>query len=86
MSTGWKKNLNLNILNKAFKFFILSIIKIYQFTISPVLGNNCRFQPSCSNYMACSIKKYGIFKGIALGLKRLAKCHPHHPGGSDPVP
>ncbi|WP_417560369.1 membrane protein insertion efficiency factor YidD [Marinomonas sp.] len=67
------------------RIFIL-IVKGYQFLISPLLGNNCRFYPSCSHYMIQAIERYGIFKGMYLGLKRLSKCHPWHEGGMDPVP
>lgn len=62
------------------------IVRVYQLTISPLLGNCCRFYPSCSNYMIESLRKHGLIKGGWLGIKRLAKCHPWHTGGSDPVP
>ncbi len=68
------------------KKLAILFIKIYQLTISPVLGSNCRFTPTCSQYMLLSIQKYGVFKGVKLGIKRLLKCHPGHCGGSDPVP
>lgn len=67
------------------KIFIL-LVKSYQFLISPLLGNNCRFYPSCSQYMIQAIEQYGVFKGMYLGIKRLSKCHPWHEGGIDPVP
>lgn len=67
------------------RIFIL-VVKGYQFLISPLLGNNCRFYPSCSHYMIQAIERFGIFKGGFLGLKRLSKCHPWHEGGMDPVP
>ena len=67
------------------RIFIL-IVKGYQFLISPLLGNNCRFYPSCSHYMIQAIERFGIFKGVFIGLKRLSKCHPWHEGGMDPVP
>lgn len=66
------------------RFFIL-LVKGYQFLISPLLGNNCRFYPSCSQYMIQAIERFGIFKGVWLGLRRLSKCHPWHEGGMDPV-
>ena len=65
---------------------VLFLIKCYKRLISPFLGNNCRFYPTCSNYTYEGIYKFGIFKGIYLGLKRILKCHPFHPGGHDPVP
>lgn len=64
---------------------ILKIIKFYQIFISPNFGNVCRFYPSCSEYSCRAIKKYGLLRGSWLGLKRLTKCHPWHPGGIDPV-
>jgi len=68
------------------KKFVLILIKIYQQLISPLIGNYCRFYPSCSNYTSEAIKKYGLIKGIFLGSKRLFRCHPFHPGGIDLVP
>lgn len=67
------------------KSFLL-LVKGYQYAISPLLGNNCRFYPSCSQYMVEAIEQFGIIKGVYLGLKRLSKCHPWHEGGMDPVP
>lgn len=67
------------------KSFLL-LVKGYQYAISPLLGNNCRFYPSCSQYMIEAIEQFGIIKGVYLGLKRLSKCHPWHEGGMDPVP
>ncbi len=66
-------------------FFIL-IIKIYQKFISPFLPEGCRFYPSCSEYLACAIKKYGILKGLGLGIWRILRCNPWNTGGYDPVP
>jgi len=60
---------------------VLKIIKFYQKFISPLLGKNCRFYPSCSDYFYLAIKKYGLSKGLWLGSKRLLKCHPWHSGG-----
>lgn len=62
------------------------LIRIYQWTISPFLGNICRFYPSCSHYGAEAFEKHGVYRGLFLTLKRLLKCHPWHPGGHDPVP
>ncbi len=66
-----------------FKKTIISIIKLYQIFISPVLGRNCRFYPSCSQYCYLAVEKYGAWKGIWQGLKRIARCHPWHEGGVD---
>lgn len=68
------------------KKILIAFIRVYQWTISPFLGNICRFYPSCSHYGAEALEKHGVFQGIFLTLKRLLKCHPWHPGGSDPVP
>jgi len=68
------------------KKFGLTLIKGYKIFISPLLGNHCRFHPSCSAYTHEAIKKYGLLKGAYLGGKRLLKCHPFHPGGVDLVP
>ncbi|SFV62370.1 Protein YidD [hydrothermal vent metagenome] len=68
------------------KYLLLLIIKFYQLFISPILGNNCRFLPTCSEYSYESIQKYGFFKGLKLSIKRISKCHPWHKGGYDPVP
>ena len=67
------------------KKFCLMLIKIYQNYISKIFGKKCRFYPSCSQYMYEAIEKYGILKGIFLGIKRILKCHPFHPGGNDPL-
>ena len=67
------------------KNFLLYLIKIYQ-SISKYAPAVCRFYPTCSEYMRQAIEKYGVLKGGWLGIKRLCKCHPFHPGGNDPVP
>jgi putative membrane protein insertion efficiency factor len=61
-------------------------IRLYQWLLSPLLGQNCRFQPTCSQYMVQAIEEWGPFKGILLGIKRIGKCHPWGPHGHDPVP
>lgn len=63
---------------------LVALIRVYQYTLSPLLGPVCRFEPSCSRYMVESLRKYGLFRGLARGLRRLSKCHPWHPGGYDP--
>ena len=67
------------------KKFLLKIINIYQF-FSRLTPPVCRFYPTCSEYMKQAIVKYGVLKGTFLGIKRILKCHPFHPGGYDPVP
>ena len=67
------------------KKFLLFLIKIYQ-SISKLTPPVCRFNPTCSEYTRQAIEKYGVLKGLWLGIKRVCKCHPFHPGGNDPVP
>ena len=68
------------------KKIIIYLIKVYQISLSPLLGANCRFQPTCSQYMIEAINNHGALKGLNLGLKRISKCHPLGPNGYDPVP
>jgi len=68
------------------KHIALLFIRIYQLTLSLLIGHHCRFYPSCSTYTYEAISKYGFIKGIFLGSKRLLRCHPFHPGGIDLVP
>ncbi|MDR1123067.1 MAG: membrane protein insertion efficiency factor YidD [Elusimicrobiota bacterium] len=70
------------------KVLLLSALKIFSAVIRPLLGPSgaCRFYPSCTVYAAEAIKKHGSLKGSYLAAARLAKCHPFHPGGWDPVP
>ena len=72
-------------MNLIKKIFILPI-RFYQSVISPHLGQNCRYQPTCSHYMVEAIEEWGVIKGIWLGLKRIGRCHPWAGHGSDPVP
>jgi putative membrane protein insertion efficiency factor len=71
---------------KILSYPFILLIKIYQYIISPILGPKCRFTPSCSNYALKAFKKYGIFKGGWLAVKRISKCHPWGGSGYDPVP
>lgn len=73
-------------LNRAISFLFILPVKIYQWTISPLLPNACRYTPTCSAYTIEAIKKYGPLKGGWLGLKRIARCHPWGGHGHDPVP
>jgi len=70
----------------VFSWLFLGIIKLYQLLLSPLLGANCRFTPTCSQYGIEAIKKHGPFKGGWLTLKRIASCHPWGRHGHDPVP
>lgn len=67
------------------KKFFLALVRFYQRAISPYTPRSCRFYPTCSQYTYEAIQEYGALKGFWLGLKRLLKCHPFHPGGYDPV-
>ena len=65
---------------------ITGAVRLYQRFVSPFLGANCRFYPSCSSYACEAIEKHGVLRGAWLGARRLCRCHPFHPGGIDPVP
>lgn len=69
-----------------FKKFLVLIIRGYQKFISPLLGNNCRFSPTCSEYFILAVEKHGVIKGSYIGGKRILRCHPFNPGGYDPLP
>ena len=68
------------------KPLLLLCIKFYQFFISPLLGSNCRYYPTCSAYAVEAVEKYGSLKGGWLATRRVLRCHPFHAGGYDPVP
>ena len=65
---------------------LLALVWLYRHTISPFLGNNCRFQPTCSEYAMEALRRYGAFRGTWLAAKRIARCHPWGGSGYDPVP
>lgn len=68
------------------KRLLLALLRGYQYAIRPLLGANCRFYPSCSDYAREAVDRHGAGKGTWLALRRVARCHPYHPGGYDPVP
>ena len=72
--------------NKILIFPLVVLIKFYQSAISPWLGKNCRYEPTCSHYTLEALKIHGIFKGSYLGIKRILNCHPWGGSGYDPVP
>ncbi|MEK8089636.1 membrane protein insertion efficiency factor YidD [Thermithiobacillus plumbiphilus] len=65
---------------------LILLIRVYQIVLSPYLGQRCRFYPSCSHYTITALQRHGALKGSWLGLRRIGRCHPWHPGGVDPVP
>ncbi len=69
-----------------FSRLLVGALKLYRILLSPLLGPCCRFYPSCSVYTTEAITQYGGLRGLWLGLCRLLRCHPWHPGGFDPVP
>jgi putative membrane protein insertion efficiency factor len=81
---NWKRNYKIFLSIITFPFIVL--IKIYQILISPLFPSSCRYTPTCSHYTLEALKKYGLFKGGWLGIKRISRCHPWGGSGYDPVP
>ena len=73
-------------INKIVTFPFVLLIRGYQIIVSPLLGSNCRFIPTCSEYALESLKVYGLIKGTYLTIKRIGKCHPWGSHGYDPIP
>jgi hypothetical protein len=69
-----------------FKRSLIKMVRGYQLLISPFLGNNCRYVPSCSAYTIEAMEKWGPWRGLWMGIRRVGRCHPFHAGGYDPVP
>ena len=65
---------------------LVRLIAVYRYALSPFFGQHCRFHPTCSEYAQTAIMRHGVMRGSWLATKRLARCHPWHPGGVDPVP
>ena len=68
------------------KTLLIAAVRVYQYALRPMLGANCRFYPSCSDYAREAIERHGALHGSWLATRRLCRCHPYHPGGFDPVP
>lgn len=64
---------------------MIRALRLYKIALSPLLPAACRFYPSCSDYMREAVERYGAIRGVWMGLRRLARCHPFHAGGFDPV-
>ncbi len=65
---------------------LIFMVRVYQLAISPYIGAHCRYTPTCSAYFIEAVEKYGALKGGWMGIRRILRCHPGHPGGYDPVP
>lgn len=72
-------------MNPLQRLFV-GLIRLYQIALSPYFGQQCRFTPTCSEYTRQAILRHGALKGAWLGMRRVSRCHPWHPGGHDPVP
>jgi putative membrane protein insertion efficiency factor len=68
------------------KFVLLALIRLYQWTLSPLMGGQCRYEPSCSRYGAEAVSRYGAARGGWMTVRRICRCHPFAQGGYDPVP
>ncbi len=73
-------------MRKLLRRFAVGLIRIYQWSLSPLLGPSCRFEPSCSQYAIAAIERHGLLRGNWLAIQRLVRCHPLGDSGYDPVP
>lgn len=71
---------------KGLEILLVGLVRVYQAVLSPYLGRQCRYDPTCSHYMIEALQEWGPFKGLWLGLRRIGRCHPWGDSGSDPVP
>lgn len=70
--------------DRAAVAILVGLVGVYRVTLSPLLGRHCRFQPTCSAYFRAAVTKHGALRGSWMGLRRICRCHPWHPGGYDP--
>ncbi|MFM8414239.1 MAG: membrane protein insertion efficiency factor YidD [Planctomycetota bacterium] len=70
--------------DRAAAIVLIGLVIVYKATLSPLLGRNCRFTPTCSAYFRAAVEKHGALRGTLKGLARIGRCHPWHPGGYDP--
>ena len=68
------------------KTVLIALVRFYRYAISPMLGRNCRFHPTCSEYAIEAVQRHGALRGGWMAAKRVGRCHPFNPGGYDPVP
>ena len=68
------------------KTVLIALVRFYRYAISPMLGRNCRFHPTCSEYAIEALERHGALRGGWMAAKRVGRCHPYNPGGYDPVP
>jgi uncharacterized protein len=85
-NNGSALEISSNVMGAFFRMLAIGLIRLYQWFISPILPNACRFVPTCSQYGIEAVQKHGAFKGLWLTLKRIGKCHPWGSSGYDPVP
>ena len=76
----------LALVQQAFMWLVLAPIYVYRFTLSPLIGRDCRFLPTCSQYTIEAIRTHGVWSGGLMGIRRIGRCHPWGGGGHDPVP
>jgi len=82
MSLSWRQLTTT--ISRSVAWVLIALVRVYQWTLSPLIGRQCRFWPTCSHYYIGAVEKYGPLRGSIKGLLRICRCHPWHPGGVDP--